>query len=119
MIGSIIRRTDYQIIKWPTTIQLVGVWLAQDSREEKKYQENEQMGRSEEKITRTEKFKIAGIIGVAIFVVSMIIWSTFETHIQYLVARFFESLQTFFSSIFNTHTLAYSNDITLSLVIKW
>jgi hypothetical protein len=77
------------------------------------------MGRSEQKITRTEKFKIAGIIGVAIFVVSMIIWSTFETHIQYLVARFFESLQTFFSNIFNTHTLAYLNDITLSLVIKW
>jgi hypothetical protein len=77
------------------------------------------MGRSKEKITRTEKFKIAGIIGVAIFVVSMIIWSTFETHIHYLVARFFESLQTFFSSIFNTYTLAYLNNITLSLVIKW
>jgi hypothetical protein len=30
------RRTDYQIIKWPSTIQLVGVWLAQDSREEKR-----------------------------------------------------------------------------------
>ena len=76
------------------------------------------MGRSEEKITRTEKFKIAGIIGVAIFVVSMIIWSTFETHIRHLVAVFFESLQDFFSNIFNTHNLAYLNGVTLSLVIK-
>jgi hypothetical protein len=76
------------------------------------------MGRSEEKITRTEKFKIAGIIGVAIFVVSMIIWSTFETHIRHLVAGFFESLQDFFSNIFNTHSLAYLNDVTLSLVVK-
>jgi hypothetical protein len=76
------------------------------------------MGRSEEKITRTEKFKIAGIIGVAIFVVSMIIWSSFETHIRNLVAGFFESLQDFFSNIFNTHSLAYLNDVTLSLVIK-
>jgi hypothetical protein len=119
LIGSITRRTDYQIIKWPTTIQLVGVWLAQDSREEKKYQENEQMGRSEEKITRTEKFKIAGIIGIAVFVVSMIIWSAFETHIRYLVAEFFESLQNVSSSVFNIYSLAYSNDITLSIDIKW
>ena len=77
------------------------------------------MGRSEEKITRTEKFKIAGIIGVAIFVVSMIIWSTFETDIRHLVAGIFESLQNFFSSILNTHSLAYLNDVTLSLVIRW
>jgi|GEM_PF-1408299 hypothetical protein len=77
------------------------------------------MGRSEEKITRTEKFKIAGIIGVAIFVVSMIIWSTFETHIRHLVDGFFESLQNLFSSILNTHSLAYLNDVTLSLVIRW
>ena len=77
------------------------------------------MGRSEEKITRTEKFKIAGIIGVAIFVVSMIIWSTFETDIRHLVAGFFESLQNFFSSILNTRSLAYLNDVTLSLVIRW
>lgn len=54
------------------------------------------MGQSGEKITRTEKFKIAGLIGVAVFVVSMIIWSAFETHIRYLVAGFFESLQNFF-----------------------
>jgi hypothetical protein len=77
------------------------------------------MGRSEEKITRTEKFKIAGIIGVAIFVVSMIIWSTFETHIRHLVDGFFESLQNLFSSILNTHSLAYLNEVTLSLVIRW
>jgi hypothetical protein len=35
LIGGIeTRRTDYQIIKWPSTIQLVGVWFAQDSRGE-------------------------------------------------------------------------------------
>lgn len=37
---------------------------------------------SDDNITRTEKYKIAGIIGVAVFVVSMIIWSSFETQIQ-------------------------------------
>lgn len=77
------------------------------------------MGQSGEKITRTEKFKIAGLIGVAVFVVSMIIWSAFETHIRYLVAGFFESLQNFFSSIFDIHSLAYLDNVILSLVIRW
>jgi hypothetical protein len=76
------------------------------------------MGRSEEKITRNEKFKIAGIIGVAVFIVSMIIWSAFETHIRDLVAGFFESLQNVSSSIFNIHSLAYLDNVTLSLVIR-
>jgi hypothetical protein len=46
---------------------------------------------SDDNITRTEKYKIAGIIGVAVFVVSMIIWSSFETQIQQSLNWFIES----------------------------
>ncbi len=49
------------------------------------------MGNSEDNITRTEKYKIAGIIGVAVFVVSMIIWSSFETQIQQSLNWFIEN----------------------------
>jgi hypothetical protein len=62
---------------------------------------------SEENITRTEKFKITGIIAVAIFVVSMMIWSSFEAHIQRLVAGIFDDIQSFLSRISNTFTVTY------------
>ena len=55
------------------------------------------MGGSEENITRTEKFKITGIIAVAIFVVSMMLWSSFEVHIQRFVAGIFDNIQSFLS----------------------
>jgi hypothetical protein len=65
--------------------------------------ENREMEYSDDNITRTEKYKIAGIIGVAVFVVSMIIWSSFETQIQQslnwfienakiVIAKFYEAL---------------------------
>jgi hypothetical protein len=60
------------------------------------------MRRLGDNITAAEKFKIAGIIGVAIFVVSMMIWSSFETQIQQSLNGFFESVQITFSRIFNT-----------------
>ena len=60
------------------------------------------MGRSEENITRTEKFKITGIIAVAIFVVSMMVWSTYELQLQRIVAGTFENIQSFLSRISNT-----------------
>ena len=53
------------------------------------------MGGSEENITRTEKFKITGIIAVAIFVVSMMVWSSFEPQLQRFVAGTFENIQSF------------------------
>jgi hypothetical protein len=65
------------------------------------------MGGSEENITRTEKFKITGIIAVAIFVVSMMLWSSFEVHIQRLVAGFFDNIQSFLSRISNTIAVTY------------
>lgn len=46
---------------------------------------------SDDNISRTEKYKIAGIIGVAVFVVSMIIWSSFETQIQQSLNWFIEN----------------------------
>jgi hypothetical protein len=46
---------------------------------------------SDDNITRSEKYKIAGIIGVAVFVVSMIIWSSFETQIQQSLNWFIEN----------------------------
>jgi hypothetical protein len=57
---------------------------------------------SDDNITRTEKYKIAGIIGVAVFVVSMIIWSSFETQIQQslienakiVIAKIYDALVT-------------------------
>jgi hypothetical protein len=65
------------------------------------------MGGSEENITRTEKFKITGIIAVAIFVVSMMLWSSFEVHIQRLVAGIFDNIQSFLSRISNTIAVTY------------
>jgi hypothetical protein len=65
------------------------------------------MGESEENITRTEKFKITGIIAVAIFVVSMMLWSTFELHIQRLVAGMLDNIQSFLSRISNTFAVTY------------
>jgi hypothetical protein len=65
------------------------------------------MGGSEENITRTEKFKITGIIAVAIFVVSMMLWSSFEAHIQRLVTGIFDNIQSFLSRISNTIAVTY------------
>ena len=65
------------------------------------------MGGSEENISRTEKFKITGIIAVAIFVVSMMLWSSFEVHIQRLVAGTFDNIQSFLSRISNTIAIVY------------
>lgn len=65
------------------------------------------MGGSEENITRTEKFKITGIIAVAIFVVSMMLWSSFELHIQRFVAGIFDNIQSFLSRISNTIAVTY------------
>jgi hypothetical protein len=74
------------------------------------------MGESEENITRTEKFKITGIIAVAIFVVSMMLWSTFELHIQRLVAGMLDNIQSFLSRISNTFAVTYF-DVLYSLPI--
>lgn len=54
---------------------------------------------SDDNITRTEKYKIAGIIGVAVFVVSMIIWSSFETQIQQSLNWFIESAKIVITKI--------------------
>ena len=59
------------------------------------------MGRSEDNITRTERYKIAGIIGVGVFVVSMIIWSSFETQIQQSLNWFFESAKILLTKIYD------------------
>ena len=74
------------------------------------------MGGSEENITRTEKFKITGIIAVAIFVVSMMLWSSFELHIQRLVAGTLDNIQSFLSRISNTIAVTYF-DVLYSLPI--
>ena len=65
------------------------------------------MGGSEENITRTEKFKITGIIAVAIFVVSMMVWSSFELQLQRFVAGILENIQSFLSRISNTIAIIY------------
>jgi hypothetical protein len=65
------------------------------------------MGGSEENITRTEKFKITGIIAVAIFVVSMMLWSSFEVHIQRMVAGILDNIQSSLSRISNTIAVIY------------
>jgi hypothetical protein len=65
------------------------------------------MGGSEENITRTEKFKITGIIAVAIFVVSMMLWSSFEVHIQRMVAGILHNIQSSLSRISNTIAVIY------------
>jgi hypothetical protein len=58
------------------------------------------MGNSEDNITRTEKYKIAGIIGVAVFVISMIIWSSFETQIQQSLSWISESAKIMITKIY-------------------
>jgi hypothetical protein len=65
------------------------------------------MGGSDENITRTEKFKITGMIAVAIFVVSMMVWSSFEIHIQRLMAGILDNIQSFLSRISNTVAVTY------------
>jgi hypothetical protein len=76
------------------------------------------MGGSEENITRTEKFKITGIIAVAIFVVSMMVWSSFEMHIQRFVAGILENIQSFLSKISNAIAVAYFDVLyPLSIII--
>jgi hypothetical protein len=59
------------------------------------------MGRPEDNITRTEKYKIAGIIGVAVFVVSMIIWSSFEMQIQQSLSWLTESGKIIITRIYD------------------
>jgi hypothetical protein len=63
------------------------------------------MGRSEDNITRAEKYKIAGIIGVGVFVVSMMIWSSFEIQIQQSLNWFFESAKILLSKIYDALTI--------------
>jgi hypothetical protein len=63
------------------------------------------MGRSEDNITRTEKYKIAGIIGVGVFVVSMMIWSSFEIQVQQSLNWFFESAKILLSKIYDALTI--------------
>lgn len=75
------------------------------------------MGGSEENITRTEKFKITGIIAVAIFVVSMMVWSTYELQLQRLVAGTFENIQSFLSRISNTIAIIYFAVLALLHII--
>ena len=62
-------------------------------------------GRSEDNITRAEKYKIAGIIGVGVFVVSMMIWSSFEIQIQQSLNWFFESAKILLSKIYDALTI--------------
>lgn len=59
------------------------------------------MEHSDDNITRTEKYKIAGIIGVAVFVVSMIIWSSFETQIQQSLNWFIENAKIVITKIYD------------------
>ena len=75
------------------------------------------MGGSEENITRTEKFKITGIIAVAIFVVSMMVWSSFETQLQRFVAGILEDIQSFLSRISNTIAVTYFAVLALMHII--
>jgi hypothetical protein len=56
---------------------------------------------SDDNITRNEKYKIAGIIGVAVFVVSMIIWSSFETQIQQSLNWLIESARIVITKIYD------------------
>ena len=75
------------------------------------------MGRSEENITRTEKFKITGIIAVAIFVVSMMVWSSFELQLQRVVAGTLENIQSYLSRISNTIAIIYFSVLALLHII--
>jgi hypothetical protein len=75
------------------------------------------MGGSEENITRTEKFKITGIIAVAIFVVSMMVWSSFELQLQRFVAGILENIQSFLSRISNTISIIYFAVLALLHII--
>ncbi|HYZ58983.1 MAG: hypothetical protein K0S89_87 [Nitrososphaeraceae archaeon] len=56
---------------------------------------------SDDNISRTEKYKIAGIIGVAVFVVSMIIWSSFETQIQQSLNWFIENAKIVITKVYD------------------
>ena len=56
---------------------------------------------SDDNITPTEKYKIAGIVGVAVFVVSMIIWSSFETQIQQSLNWFIENAKIVIAKIYD------------------
>lgn len=56
---------------------------------------------SDDNISRTEKYKIAGIIGVAVFVVSMIIWSSFETQIQQSLNWFIENAKIAITKVYD------------------
>ena len=56
---------------------------------------------SDDNITRIEKYKIAGIIGVAVFVVSMIIWSSFETQIQQSLNWFIENAKIVITKVYD------------------
>jgi hypothetical protein len=56
---------------------------------------------SDDNISRTEKYKIAGIIGVAVFVVSMIIWSSFETQIQQSLNWFIENAKIIITKVYD------------------
>ena len=56
---------------------------------------------SDDNISRTEKYKIAGIIGVAVFVVSMIIWSSFETQIQQSLNWFIENAKIVITRVYD------------------
>jgi hypothetical protein len=56
---------------------------------------------TDDNITRTEKYKIAGIIGVAVFVVSMIIWSSFEMQIQQSLNWFIENAKMVITKIYD------------------
>jgi hypothetical protein len=75
------------------------------------------MGGSDENITRTEKFKITGIIAVAIFVVSMMVWSSFELQLQRFVAGILENIQSFLSRISNTISIIYFAVLALLNII--
>jgi hypothetical protein len=59
------------------------------------------MGRSDDNITRAEKYKIAGIIGVAVFVVSMMIWSSFELQIQQSLSELIEGGKIMITKIYD------------------
>jgi hypothetical protein len=63
--------------------------------------ENREMEYTDDNITRTEKYKIAGIIGVAVFVVSMIIWSSFEMQIQQSLNWFIENAKMVITKIYD------------------
>jgi hypothetical protein len=68
-------------------------------------EEYKKMGHPEDNITRTEKYKIAGIIGVAVFVVSMMIWSSLEIQIQQLLNWLTENGKIVITEIYDLLTI--------------